>query len=293
MPARRRATGFASAPGVVLRAFREATSAEADAHELAELYRLGIPCGDALAVPLIGEGVRLGALLVAMPANVGIELDATVVAEAADLAARSLALERRAALTFAEARRDALTGLPNRRAFDEHIDELVETTDVALVLLDIDDFKQVNDTLGHAAGDEVLSMLARVLLRTVRANEQVFRLGGDEFAAVIADETAAAERAGERILRPRDGTGAASSLPTLSVGLAHARAGTARRADLHARADTALYDAKGAGRDQLVVAGASTPARAPVSVPQKETVPAPASGTRPLRLLSSTTTPAS
>ena len=62
---------FTSAPGVVLRAFREATSAEADAHELAELYRLGIPCGDALAVPLIGEGVRLGALLVAMPANVG------------------------------------------------------------------------------------------------------------------------------------------------------------------------------------------------------------------------------
>ena len=137
---------FASAPGVVLRAFREATSASADAHELAELYRLGIPCGDALAVPLIGEGVRLGALLVAMPANVGYELDAAVVAEAADLAARSLALERRAALTFAEARRDALTGLPNRRAFDEHLDDLIETADVALVLLDIDNFKQVNDT---------------------------------------------------------------------------------------------------------------------------------------------------
>ena len=123
-----------------------------------------------------------------MPANVGYELDAAVVAEAADLAARSLALERRAALTFAEARRDALTGLPNRRAFDEHLDALIETADVALVLLDIDNFKQVNDTLGHAAGDEVLSTLARVLLRSVRANEQVFRLGGDEFAVVIADE---------------------------------------------------------------------------------------------------------
>ena len=220
---------FANAPGVVLRAFREATSASADAHELAELYRLGIPCGDALAVPLIGEGVRLGALLVAMPANVGYELDAAVVAEAADLAARSLAQERRASLTFAEARRDALTGLPNRRAFDEHLDALVETADVALVLLDIDDFKGVNDTLGHAAGDEVLSTLARVLLRSVRANEQVFRLGGDEFAVVIADETSAAERAGERILRAVRRHRRGLELPTLSAGLAHVRAASARR----------------------------------------------------------------
>src|SRR5207237_10589847 len=58
---------LASAPGVVLRAFSEAAAATADAHELAELYRLGVPCGQALAVPLVAEGVRLGALLVAMP----------------------------------------------------------------------------------------------------------------------------------------------------------------------------------------------------------------------------------
>jgi cyclic di-GMP phosphodiesterase len=276
---------FTSAPGVVHRAFREATSASADAHELAELYRMGIPCGDALAVPLIGEGVRLGALLVATPANVGYELDAAVVAEAADIASRSLALERRAALTFAEARRDALTGLPNRRAFDEHVDELIQTAEVALVLLDIDHFKQVNDTLGHAAGDEVLSTLARVLLRAVRANEQVFRLGGDEFAVVIVDHMTAAERAAERILRAVRRHRRGLELPTLSAGLAHTGAGIGTKKDLYARADAALYDAKGAGRDQLAVADEKTPARALVSVPQKETVPAPAPGPRPLRLL--------
>src|SRR3954452_3813860 len=135
---------FASAPGVVVRAFQEAVAASADAHELAELYRLGIPCGDALAVPLIGDGVRLGAMLVAMPANVQFELDHAVVAEAAELAARALAQERRAALTFAEARRDALTGLHNRRAFEEHLEALLPDQEVGLVLIDIDNFKQVN-----------------------------------------------------------------------------------------------------------------------------------------------------
>ena len=114
---------LSSAPGIVLRAFTEEASATADAHELAELYRLGVPCGDAFAVPLIGDGVRLGALFVAMPANVQHELDQEIVAATADLAAASLAQERRLALTYAEARRDALTGLPNRRAFDEHMDE--------------------------------------------------------------------------------------------------------------------------------------------------------------------------
>src|SRR4051812_25187844 len=74
---------LSTAPGVVIRSFREAVPASADAHELAELYRLGIPCGDALAVPLIGESVRLGALLVAVPANVQYEIDHAVVAEAA------------------------------------------------------------------------------------------------------------------------------------------------------------------------------------------------------------------
>ena len=80
------------------------------------LYRVGVPCSQALALPLITDGTRLGALLAAMPASVQLELDEQLVRNVADLAAASLAQERRLALTFAEARRDALTGLPNRRA---------------------------------------------------------------------------------------------------------------------------------------------------------------------------------
>src|SRR5919204_6954 len=152
---------LSSAPGVVVRAFREATTAHADAHELAELYRLGIPCGQAIAMPLVADGVQLGALFVAMPANVQLELDQELVASVADLAAASLAQERRLALTFAEARRDALTGLPNRRAFDEQLDRALAEAGPgepgSLVLLDVDEFKVVNDTGGHAAGDEGVS----------------------------------------------------------------------------------------------------------------------------------------
>lgn len=276
---------FASAPGVVLRAFQEAVPATADAHELAELYRLGIPCGDALAVPLIGEGVRLGALLVAVPANVQYEIDHAVVAEAADLAARALAQERRAALTFAEARRDALTGLPNRRAFDEHLERLLDHEEVGLVLLDIDNFKQVNDTRGHAAGDEVLATLARVLLRTVRANEHAFRIGGDELAIVVVGPAKAAARAAERIVRAARLQSRGVDLPTLSAGLAHAPAGTATKKELFSRADAALYAAKGAGRDRLVVADEHTRPKPLVSLPPQVAVPVPDVTTRPLHLL--------
>jgi ribonuclease P protein subunit RPR2 len=282
-PARDR---FASAPGVVVRAFREATSAEADAHELAELYRLGIPCGDALAVPLIGEGVRLGALLVAMPANVQFELDAAVVAAAADLAVRALVQERRAALTFAEARRDALTGLLNRRAFEEHLDRLLDEQEVNLILLDVDNFKQVNDTYGHAAGDEVLSNVARVLLRSVRATEQAFRIGGDELAVVTVGAVRGARRAGERVLRAaRLQSRGPELLPTLSAGLAHAAAGTATKTKLFARADAALYAAKAGGRDRLVVADERTQPRPIVPMPPQLPPPGPAAPARPLRLL--------
>ena len=116
-------------------------------------------------------------------------------------------------------------------------------------MLDVDEFKSVNDTDGHAAGDEVLATLARVLLRAVRANEQVFRIGGDEFAVVIAGDTDAGERAGERILRAarlqRRGRAADPLRPVSPT-----RQAASTKEELLARADAALYAAKDAGRDQ-------------------------------------------
>jgi ribonuclease P protein subunit RPR2 len=281
-PSRDRLT---SAPGVVVRAFNEAVPAPADAHELAELYRLGVPCGEALAVPLVGEGVRLGALLVTMPANVQLVLDADLVAATADLAAVSLAQERRLALTYAEARRDALTGLLNRRAFDEHLDELLEREQVALVLLDVDEFKEINDTSGHAAGDDVLSTLARILLRAVRANEHVFRIGGDEFAIVIPGDLSDAAHVGERALGAVREHRRGLVLPTLSAGLAQTPAGGGTKEQLLALADAALYAAKDAGRDRMIISDELTPPRPREAASRPRLEPPVVPGTRPLRLL--------
>ncbi len=280
---------LASAPGVVLRAFEQGAAAHADAHELAELYRVGVPCSEVLALPLITDGTRLGALLVAMPASVQLDLDEHLVRNVADLAAASLAQERRLALTFAEARRDALTGLPNRRAFDEHLEEMLsraaQDRPIAVAIFDVDQFKSINDTGGHAAGDDVLATLARVLMRAVRADEQVFRIGGDEFAAVVAGAAEAGVRAGERILRAARLQRRGRSLPTLSGGVAHST-GAEQKEELLARADAALYAAKDAGGDRILASSVLVPNERRAVV-RAETPAAPPAlpGPRSLRIL--------
>jgi len=102
-----------SAPNVVARAYAELRVVEADTHELGELYRLGATCTQAIAAPLIADAQALGAVLVALPPSVQAFGDPELVAGVADLAAEALANERRLAMTYAEARRDALTGLAN------------------------------------------------------------------------------------------------------------------------------------------------------------------------------------
>ena len=125
-------------------------------------------------------------------------------------------------------------------------------------MFDVDQFKSINDTGGHAAGDEVLATLARVLMRAMRANEQVFRIGGDEFAAVVAGATEAGVRAGERILRAARLQRRGRSLPTLSGGVAHST-GAEQKEELLARADAALYAAKDAGGDRILASSVLVP----------------------------------
>jgi PleD family two-component response regulator len=157
-----------SAPGVVQRAFSELALAQADTHELGELYRLGAACGDAIAAPLVVDGQVLGALFVALPASVQATGDPELVSAVADLASAALANERRIAMTHAEARRDALTGLANKRAFDELVggiaDRRASDGPVSLVLFDLDGFKRANDEHGHVVGDEILREVGRVFL---------------------------------------------------------------------------------------------------------------------------------
>ena len=168
------------------------------------------------------------------------------------------------------ARSDSLTGLANRRQFDERLALALlrsqrHGSPIALMYMDIDHFKQINDGHGHAAGDEALRMFARRLVACVRAGDLVARLGGDEFVVMIDD--AALPEAAEIIARklltamsvPID-VGTATITATTSIGIAYCP-GNAVAGSLSAAADAALYAAKRAGRNtyrMLTVDGVPT-----------------------------------
>ncbi len=174
----------------------------------------------------------------------------------------------RMAALVAEAHRlastDTLTGLLNRRAFAEQLDK-ARAADKSLLpmgvlLLDIDHFKKVNDTLGHDAGDAVLQGVARVLDSFARKSDLVARWGGEEFVVAIpttaqAGARVAAERVRRAIAEARyllpDGS---EHRATASVGLAHTTDDAWLLSDLLARADKAMYAAKHRGRNRVETA---------------------------------------
>ena len=249
---------LSAAPGVVARAFAELRLVRADIHELGELYRLGAACAEAVAAPLVADGQALGVVLVVMPANVQSQIDSELVTAVAELASEALASERKLALTHAEARRDALTGLANKRAFDESLEAALERAgkfgeEASLVLFDLDDFKLVNDEQGHLAGDEVLREIGRVLMRVVRARDEVFRVGGEEFAVIIEGSAEPGAQVAERVRAALGEQRRGRALPTISAGIATFPAHAESGQELLRRADVALYAAKFAGKDRVQI----------------------------------------
>jgi two-component system, cell cycle response regulator len=159
---------------------------------------------------------------------------------------------------------DELTGLYNRRYLLAHLDELMvrvngDGIEAALLMVDIDHFKRVNDTRGHAAGDDVLRQIAARVVDSVRSVDLIARLGGEEFAvvmpetglavaAVVADRLRLAVASEPFVL----GAGGEPLRVTVSVGATAAIAGADDRDHLLKRADDALYAAKSAGRNRVV-----------------------------------------
>src|SRR5205814_965783 len=126
-------------PLAAARAFEACAPVSAEAGAISELVVSGTAFGDAFALPLVSDGVPLGALLVAMPIQLPLVIDVELVAAVADLAASAVATERLLLSTRTEARRDTLTGLPNRRAFDERLDQLLaDARPFSVALLDLD-----------------------------------------------------------------------------------------------------------------------------------------------------------
>src|SRR4051812_18806844 len=172
---------------------------------------------------------------------------------------------------------DSLTGLLNRRAFEQHLEQHVHARrrgdGGALLLLDIDRFKDINDTLGHAAGDRVITAVGRAIAERLRGTDVLARLGGDEFAVLLPHGCAEDVRTVAAALRERirgvtyvDADGHSRAV-SVSIGVA-LLADPARRPPGSAlvQADSAMYAAKAGGRDGWrVAAGDAAPAPAPVA----------------------------
>lgn len=156
---------------------------------------------------------------------------------------------------------DALTGLLNRHAFEERLEQLVlnhqrrenkNSSDYCFALLDIDHFKRVNDNYGHLYGDEVLILFARIMEQDFRHEDMLFRYGGEEFAVVLKDIKL--EQAGKVLNRFRKSV---ANFPFSQVGQMTVSIGYANTAnipnaiELIARADKALYYSKENGRNQV------------------------------------------
>ena len=221
-----RARRLVSAPGLALRAFESLTSVHAEPDDLRELAQIGLPLLErARRAARLG---RPGARLAARDDAARLRSSSPTTSSSrdiAELAASAFASERRLALTHAEARRDALTGLANRRALDERLEAALREAaaveqELTVVLFDLDDFKRFNDEGGHAAGDAVLAQVARAATRVLRAGEELFRVGGDEFALVVTGGADAGRQVADRVQEALGAQTRGGALPSISAGVA-------------------------------------------------------------------------
>jgi diguanylate cyclase (GGDEF)-like protein len=154
--------------------------------------------------------------------------------------------------------RDGLTGLLDRGRFNEHGEQAIATNlrngkPLTLLIVDCDHFKSINDRLGHSEGDQVLKMIAELLLRAVGADDKVFRIGGEEFAILCAYPHPLGKLLAESIRQSVVAAGRARGTPcSVSIGVASLDPGIRTLAALFDLADQRLYQAKTTGRDRVV-----------------------------------------
>ncbi len=213
-----------------------------------------VPIGpDGDIVDAVGAGVNF----------LGEELEASFSEIERRVADRTAALEIAAQELSRRALHDELTGLPNRGVFWEHLSHRValagrRQTGFAVMFLDVDNFKVVNDTLGHDAGDRLLVDVASRLRAALRTGDVGARVGGDEFVVLLDDvatkETVlvVAERLSQALRAPYE-IGTDRRIATASIGVAIGPAGFRTADEVVAAADSAMYDAKRRGGGRYVL----------------------------------------
>ena len=163
---------------------------------------------------------------------------------------------------------DPLTGLANRSLFDDRAEHAIarqarkEGAGLAVLFMDVDGFKGINDTFGHARGDRLLTLIGERLRTVARAGDTVARLGGDEFALLLEDiasddaALAVAARVVDAVAEPFDLAGQFASV-SVSIGVAFRSAKDITFEDLLGDADAAMYQAKAAGKGRAVLSASS------------------------------------
>jgi diguanylate cyclase (GGDEF)-like protein len=216
--------------------------------------------GSVAVVPLVRDGETIGAVVALSE-----EVDRMAQEEGRNLAILgSMAISALEMVWTVEeagrtARTDVLTGLPNRLAFEEQLKRVLNETDrfggaCSLVLLDLDGFKQINDTLGHPAGDAILGHVARVLLDGIRTVDVAARVGGEELAVILPQTglvgaAEVAERLRAKLERSQPVVAGRPLRVTASFGVASYPERAKSRDGLFQAADGALYAAKSSGRN--------------------------------------------
>jgi diguanylate cyclase (GGDEF)-like protein len=223
----------------------------------------GVVAGSIAVLPMMRGTTAIGAIVVgATQLGVLRALEIRNGSVLSALAVNALEASWELAETSRRSRTDALTGLWNRRHFDEQLERVLNETDrfggsCALVICDLDYFKRVNDTYGHDAGDAVLQQVASVLRDGVRTVDICARLGGEELALILpqtAMEGAMelAERLREAVEAAAVPHGGVTIRVTVSMGVAIYSAGSDAKGTLFKRADENLYAAKHQGRNRVV-----------------------------------------
>ena len=213
------------------------------------------------ALPALGitwsEGEQAAGLQTSVVALGSVVMAFMVLAMSSQRTERELRQSRRRLRVLANI--DMLTQVPNRRRFEELAQRALQSDEdgsAALLLVDIDHFKQINDKLGHAAGDRALKLVSRCTLELLRSYDVAGRHGGDEFVMLLRrSSTQDAMLVAERLVSHLQKQAHAHALPrlTLSFGIVQMRRGESIDETLH-RADLALYEAKRLGRSRAVAA---------------------------------------
>ena len=226
-----------------------------------------------VVVPIIARGDFLGVISAGFASPIDAADHPAVVDRMQGLAGQAAAALDNARLLERirdQALRDPMTGLPNRPLMEDRAEQALRIAartggHVGLLFIDLDRFKIVNDTLGHAAGDRVICIVADRIATCLRGSDTLARLGGDEFVVLlpevadVADATAAASRIVEALREPVDFDGR-QLFVSCSVGIGVSPDDGTTYADLLQHADAAMYEAKSQGRNTFEIRGVRPPA---------------------------------